>query len=429
VKSSRVFLQQSLQLSLSPFTFDASCSAEARRLVIHHTLVSDTIHRQPKMPTTTSNTFAKFGVRPVINACGIYTDLGGTVFSPRVWQAMQEINQSFVRMVDLLDHSGEMIAALIGAEAARVVPGASAAITLGTAACIAGKDGHAWEQLPDTSGLKSEVLIQKAHRYKYDRMVRIAGGRLIEVGTPALTTAAEFEKACSARTAMVMFPAHLDGRSGTLSLREVSHITRQHGVPLLVDAAYMNYPTSIMGEYLDAGADLVCFSAKYFWGPNSGGFICGRRNLIDAVAGIDFTRYESGKYLTFGRPFKLDRHTIVATVAALEEWFAMDHDARWLSYKNKVAAMRAHLADLQGVVTAPRYFTMDERLIDEPVSCMTIELEGGPSQVERVSNELLAGDPSIATVVLDDKLVVAVDTLLDDQHLQIAARLRQILLP
>ena len=103
--------------------------------------------------------FAKFKVRPVINACGIYTDLGGSVPSPAVWHAMEEINRSFVRMVELLDRSGEMIASMLGAEAARVVPGASAAITLGTAACIAGRDGNAWEQLPDTSGLKNQVII------------------------------------------------------------------------------------------------------------------------------------------------------------------------------------------------------------------------------------------------------------------------------
>jgi len=380
----------------------------------------------PKLATTA---FQRFGVRPVINACGIYTDLGGTVFSPRVSQAMQEINTHFVRMVDLLDRSGEILAKLVGAEAARVVPGASAAITLGTAACIAGKDGHAWEQLPDTTGLKNEVLIQKAHRYKYDRMVRIAGGRLIEVGTTLTTTAADLQKACTQRTAMIMFPAHLDGRTGTLPLVEVSRIARQHAIPLLVDAAYMNYPTSIMHGYLEAGADLLCFSAKYFWGPNSGGFICGRRDLIEAVAGIDFTRYESGQFLTFGRPFKLDRHTIVATVAALEEWFAMDHNARWSSYAAKVASMRDQLADLKYIKTAARYFTMDERLVDEPVSCMTIEFKGGAAEVDRISTELLKGEPSIATVPLDDKLVMAVDTLLADQHDQIAARLRELLSP
>src|SRR5215472_8470537 len=92
----------------------------------------------------TNSTFTKFQVRPVINACGIYTDLGGTVFSPRAWQHMQEINTSFVRMTELLDRSGEIIASLVGTEAARITGGASAAITLGTAACIAGNDGRAW---------------------------------------------------------------------------------------------------------------------------------------------------------------------------------------------------------------------------------------------------------------------------------------------
>src|SRR6202158_917116 len=189
--------------------------------------------------------FEKFSVRPVINACGIYTDLGGSVFSPRVWQAMQEINDSFVSMVDLLDRSGEMLASLLGAEAARVLTGASAAIPLGRAACIAARDGPAWEQLPDTTGLKNEVIIQKAHRYKYDRMARIAGGRLVEVGSEKGTSLPELQQTFGSQTAMVLFPAHLESKPGTLSLNELSRIARRHGVPVLVDAAYMNYPTPV----------------------------------------------------------------------------------------------------------------------------------------------------------------------------------------
>jgi D-glucosaminate-6-phosphate ammonia-lyase len=367
-------------------------------------------------------TFGKFGVRPVINACGIYTDLGGTVFSPRVLQAMQEVNSSFVRMVDLLDRSGEMLAKLVGGEAARVTTGASAAITLGTAACIAGKDGNAWERLPDTTGLKNEIIIQRGHRYKYDRMTRIPGGTLIEVGG----TAVDIEHAITAHTAMIMFPAHLDGKPGTLGMRETSAIARKHNIPLLVDAAYLNFPTSIIHGFLEAGADLLCFSAKYYWGPNSGGFICGRKDLIEAVAGLDFTRYESGKYLTFGRPFKLDRHTIVATVVALEEWFAMDHVARLASYGEKVEAMSRVLYGIPGIQTAAKYFAMDETIEDTPVTCMTVNFSQN-GQAERISDALLAGDPCIATVVVDGKLVVAVDTLLDDQHLIIAERLHELL--
>jgi D-glucosaminate-6-phosphate ammonia-lyase len=375
----------------------------------------------------TNPAFTKFDVRPVINACGIYTDLGGSVFSDGVWQQMQEINGSFVRMLDLLERSGEMIASLLGTEAARVTGGASAAITLGTAACIAGDDGGAWEQLPDTAGLKNEVIIQKAHRYKYDRMVRIAGGKLIEAGDESGTSAQQFERALTATTAMIMYPAHLENKPGTLSLHDVATIGRSSGIPVLVDAAYLNYPTARMGEFARQGADLVCFSAKYFWGPNAGGFICGRRDLIQAVAGIDFTRYESGKYLTFGRPWKLDRHTIVATVAALQEWLVMDHEARWAGYRDKVATMRHMLADVSHVHTEAAYFTMDERLVEEPVTCMTLELPQGVTAAEELCATLLEGEPSIATVVVDGKVVVAVDTILEDQHLTIAERLRELL--
>jgi hypothetical protein len=112
---------------------------------------------------------------------------------------------------------------------------------------------------------------------------------------------------------------------------------------------------------------------------------------------------------------------------ALEEWLAMDHRARWAGYREKVAAMRSLLSDIPDICTEPKYFTMDERLLDDPVNCMTVTFPGGGAQVEQLCADLLAGDPSIATVVLDDQLVVAVDTLLADQHLAIAEQLRQIL--
>jgi hypothetical protein len=145
------------------------------------------------------------------------------------------------------------------------------------------------------------------------------------------------------------------------------------------------------------------------------------------VAGIDFNCYESGRHLTFGRPFKLDRHIIVGTVVALQEWFEMDHQARWASYREKVAEMRAALSDLSGIKTAAMYFTMDERLADEPVSCMAVDLPGGRPEAEAICSSLLEGEPSIASVVVDSRLIVAVDTLLDNQHQQVAERLRELL--
>ena len=262
--------------------------------------------------------YGLLGVRPVINAAGIYTDLGGSVLSPTVRDAVHEVNGAFASMTELLDRSGERIAELLGVEAARVVPGASAGIALSVGACMTRADGRLMEQLPTTAGMRSLVLMQPGHHYKYDRCARMTGAHIVEGDLSSF-----------ADVACVLHPAHLEGQNGTLPLTEVAARAHEHGVPVVVDAAYMSYPTDLIASYGEQGADLTMFSAKYFWGPNAGGFVYGTRELIDSVAQIDFTRFESGQHLIFGRAFKMDRSAVVGTVLALEEWLAMDHDARW----------------------------------------------------------------------------------------------------
>jgi len=372
--------------------------------------------------------FRQIGVVPVINACGIYTDLGGSRASPRVWQAMTESNRSFVRMTDLLDRTGERIAALVGVEAARVTPGAAAAIMLGTAACMAGKDGAKSERLPDTAGMRSEVLIQAGHRYKYDRQIGMTGAKLVEIGTPNGTRADQLEAALGSRTAMVIHPAHLDGRPGTLLLEEVARLAHAHGVPVFVDAAYMNYPVDIIGSYVKRGADLACLSAKYFGGPNAGGFVMGRKDLIEAVANVHFTRYESGRYLKYGRPLKMDRQTVVAVLVALEEWLETDHPARFRQYARQVEMLRSRLDGLRGLKLTPANFTMDERFIAEPVNCLVIDVDpsqGGHSATS-LAEALAAGDPSIAAIQEGDRIAVVMDVLEDAEVALIGERIRKL---
>lgn len=380
-------------------------------------------------PTVLSpNIFDRLGARPVINACGIYTDLGGSVLSPTVWAAMEESNRCYVSMVELLERSGHILADLMGAEAARVTTGASAAIALGVAACMTGIEGIKWEQLPDTTGMKNEVVMQRHHRYKYDRCARLPGARLVEAGDDRGTTLEALSTALGPRTAAVLFPAHLDGKPGTVPLLEVIALCRRLAIPVLVDAAYLNYPVDFMKSFVAAGADLVCFSAKYYFGPNSGGFICGRRALIDAVAGLDFTQYESGAYRSFGRPFKLDRQIIVGVVVALQEWMNMDHEQRWAGYARKVRNMQRCLQDVPAISLDPCCFTMDERLVPSPVNCLAVRFSPESElHPESVSDALRQGDPCIATPVVGDALVLAVDTLLENEEWTVAERLREIL--
>jgi D-glucosaminate-6-phosphate ammonia-lyase len=370
--------------------------------------------------------FAHLRVRPVINCSGIYTDLGGSRLSPAVWAAMTEANEWFVDMVELLERSGERIAALLGVEAARVTPGASAAIALGIAACIARGDRARRERLPETDGMPNEVILQRGHRYKYGRLPLLAGARVVEVGEPDGTEPLEIARAIGPRTAAVFLPAHLDGHHGTVPLTDVAALARERGVPVFVDAAYMNDPPALMSSFTTAGAGLVCFSAKYFGGPNGGGFLAGRQDLIDAVAAVDFTRHESGPYLRFGRAFKMDRQIVIATVLALEEWWAMDHAARWDGYRRQVDTMRAALADLRGLTLTPMWFTMDERLIPDRVNCLVVRFapESGTT-AQAVSDRLAAGSPSIRCVVEGDALVIVVETVRDEEVALVAARLRE----
>jgi D-glucosaminate-6-phosphate ammonia-lyase len=292
---------------------------------------------------------------------------------------------------ELLEGAGARIAELVSAEAARVVPGASAGIALSVAACIARGDGAVGEALPATDAV---VLVQRAHAsYKYARCATLSGARVIEVESLA--------DGLALSPAAILHPAHLDAAGEPLSS------VRELGVPVVVDAAYLSYPLSELSRW---HADFTCFSAKYFWGPNAGGFVAGPRERIADLAALDFTGYESGEWRTFGRAFKLDRATIAATVAALEEWVALDHAARWDGYGRVARELAAIFPD-----AVLKQFTLDERLVDGPVNAVVVPGAAGLSAV------LAAGDPSVRTIVDGDDLVLCTETLSSPEVAEIAA--------
>lgn len=376
----------------------------------------------------TPSVFEQLGVAPVINCCGIYTDLGGSVLSPSVWGAAAELNNWYVRMTDLLDATGNMIASLVGAEAARVTPGASAAIALAVGATMTGDKGEHWEQLPSTLGLKHEVVIAAAHlkNYKYAVCARMPGAQLIAAGSSERYDEKAMIAAIGPSTACVFVPAHLlDGFDGVAQLSSLVKAAEERGVPVVVDAAYMSYPTDLISQYARCGAALTCFSAKYFFGPNSGGFVAGKRDLMRAVTGLDFTRFESGKYRKFGRAFKMSRYDIATTALALRDWMKLDHKKRWAGYADKVRVLHQALANVPGILAEQRLFTMSEELLrSDTVNCLVLSFEGKSERTAKsVAATLEAQSPVIAAIVEKDSLIVAVDALLDGQETIVAQRL------
>jgi D-glucosaminate-6-phosphate ammonia-lyase len=355
--------------------------------------------------------YDSLGVRRVINACGIYTDLGGSVLGPSAWAAAAEANSTWAAMDELLDSSGRLIASLCGSEAARVVPGASAGIALSIAACIARGDGPTSEALPLANG--AVVLMQRGHEYKYARCAALAGARVEWTDDIAAVLDGP---AGGDPPAAILHPAHLD--AAAVGLRTLAPLAASADVPIVVDAAFQSFPLDELSRWA-RGGDVAVFSAKYFWGPNGGGFVAGRSGLVADLAALDFTGYESGRWRTFGRAFKLDRATVAATVAALSEWVGMDHDARLAGLAELARALAARCGELEGALVSLKQFTLDERLVDGPLNAVLVR-GGDPG---RLVAELAAGDPSVRAFVEGDALVFCTDALTAPEIDEIGAAL------
>jgi len=364
--------------------------------------------------------YEELGVRPVINATGWrLTLLGGSILSPQVQQAMQEANRYYVDMKELLDKTGQIIAELLGTEAAYVTPGCCAALALGAAACMAGSDPEKMERLPDVRGMKHEVIIQRGLRSKYDRCVTVPGAKLVEVGDESGARPEQIEAAMGERTAAIHYLAPSRG-DGVVPLEEVIRIGKRHHIPIIVDAAAQVYPVEDMKKYTAMGADLVCYGAKYFGAPNSTGILCGRRELVEAAALHGFIGFESSPYRTLGRPMKLDRQEIIAVVVALREWMAMDHQARFEGYERRV---RAFQKELEGI---PH---IEVTLQGSPVTGLRIALDEQAlgKTAAQIAEALREGDPSIWLHAQADTITVSVSTLMDGDELIIAEGVKRLL--
>src|SRR5678816_3720323 len=134
-------------------------------------------------PTPAPDVYARLGIHPVINGVGVVTHLGGSLMHPEVTRAMEEAARCFVPLTKLQAKVGARIAELLGAEAAMVTGGCASAITMGTVACVALGDQEKLRRLPDTTGMKNEIVQQKSHRGGYEQQMLLTGARIMWVET------------------------------------------------------------------------------------------------------------------------------------------------------------------------------------------------------------------------------------------------------
>lgn len=281
----------------------------------------------------------ELGVRPFINAAGTYTALTASLMHPETMAAINYAAKHFVALNDLHDAVGKHIATLVHSEAAMVTSGAASALTLGTAACLTGKSPERIRQLPNLTGMKSEVLIQKTHRVGYDHAIRNCGIKLIEI-----ETAAELESAINDKTAMLFFLNDADPK-GQIKAAQFVEIAKRRNVPTLIDCAADVPPTENLWKFTKLGFDLVAFSGgKGLRGPQSSGLLLGRKDLIEAAR---MNASPNGD--TIGRGMKVNKEEMLGMMAALEVYLKRDADAEWKEWERRAkliidTAMKANPA-------------------------------------------------------------------------------------
>ena len=380
-----------------------------------------------------SGIFEELGVRPVLNAQGNRTLLGGSTPSASVRALMEEAEEYYVDMGELMDSVGQRIAGMLGVEAALVTSGCSAALAVGAAACMTGNDLAKIDRIPDVTGMPHEFIIQRQLRMKYDRCMTIPGGKLVTVGDREETRAEHIEAAIGPNTAAIHYLAPGDRQPGALPLDAVIKIAHSHNLPVVVDAAGEVYPTEKLSRYVNMGADLVAYGAKYFGAVNSSGILTGRRDLVEAARSHSFIGFEATQASSFGRPMKVDRQEVIAVYAALREWLTTDHESRFASYEARISELRAALEGIPHIQLA----TDPEQGPPEGLA-VNLDAEKLGKTAAQVSAELRAWNPSIwvrapAGGGPDDYLpgqnyfIVRMPTLKAGGEKVIAERLKQIL--
>jgi L-seryl-tRNA(Ser) seleniumtransferase len=369
--------------------------------------------------------YEKLGVQPIINAAGTYTYLTAAVMPPSVRKAVERAAYHPVRLKDLQEASGEYLARKLHCEAALVSCGASAALTLATAACLAKANGLPPEAIPGkVAGRKNQVVVQKAHRYEYDHAMQICNVVIKEV-----VNLSDYHAALNEQTVMTNFFNAAEG--GEIGREEWLSVAHEHGVPCHLDAAADVPPIENLWKYTGMGFDLVSFSGgKGIRGPQNAGLLLGRKDLIELAALNDNPNSDA-----VGRGMKVAKEQIVGMVAAVDWLLEQSNEGMEAEFVRRTAVIQRAIEKIPSV--KPRVFTPP---IANHVPHLIIDID--PENVGmtplQVAEELRNGTPSIelnpatgtdgrGLTGTTNSIILSTWMLEDGEEHVVASRLRAVL--
>src|SRR6266568_4830099 len=293
----------------------------------------------------TGNVYEELGVTTVINGQGTMTVLGGSMMRPEVEAVMAMAGRHFVSIPDLEVAAGKRIAEMLKLPegySALVTSGAAAAMQSGLAGILTGDNPKFIEQLPDLTGMKSEVIIQKSHRNPFDHQLRSTGVELLVVESRD-----DLKKAITPQTAMMHFTNFAD-TDGQIKVEEWVKLAHENNIPAFIDAAADTPPVSHLWDYANMGYDLIAFSGgKAIRGPQCAGLLVGKKDLV-ANALLNNSPHED----TLGRSQKVGKEEIIGMVKALELYLNEDHEALSKEWQDRLESISRQITKVPGVTTS-----------------------------------------------------------------------------
>jgi len=321
--------------------------------------------------------FDRLGLRRVINVSGTETPFGAAPVRPEVVAAISEIVPHSVLMRELQSAASQVIARAAGTEAGCVTGCTAASIVIAVAACMTGRDLARVEQLPDTKGMKNEVVMQKGHEITYghnvSQNVRIAGASAIEIGAATQCGVYQLRHAITPNTAAALYVVSpLTVQNRLIDLKTFCAVCHECEVPVIVDAASVTDPR----PYVEAGTDLVLFSAHKAFASITAGVIAGPLALVQACI-----YQEHG----IGRPMKIGKEGVAGAIAALEAWMTDDRDQTRRELNARLRHVESRLKKISGLTVS--------------MQGTQLKLEVDPSKATvsayGLAQALFAGNPAI----------------------------------
>lgn len=381
-------------------------------------VTSDATAAEPPGGFRAPSLYESLGIKPVINAVGTVTALGGSVMPPEVVQAWADAAKHFVDLAELQNKVGERIAKLLGVEAALVTTGAAGSLFLGAAAAVTRGEKKLIAQLPDTTGARNEILLQSTHHSCYDNQLTGVGAKFVEV-----ETATDVAKKVGDRTALMFF-MNISNDAGKIKREEWCALAQKHKVPAMIDAAADVPPVERIAEYAKMGFDLIAISGgKAIRGPNDTGLLLGRKELIEAAK-----RNTNPNCGTIGRALKVGKEDMIAQLAAVERFVKLNFAEERKEMERRVAVIERAVTGIPSVecehITPEiaNHYPHLQIVWDEKKLKITRE---------RVTRELADGAPSIrigrVSGTGDKGILFAVHTLQEGEDASIATRIAEIL--